>query len=57
MQKRTLLTPLLGIALSALFAPASNAQTPPVTASGPSPFNGCSIGGSGTLYPNSEVEP
>lgn len=57
MQKRTLLTPLFGIALSALFVHTANAQTPPVIASGPSPFNGCTIGGTGTVYPNSEVEP
>jgi hypothetical protein len=29
----------------------------PVTAGGPSPFGGCSFGGPGTVYPDTELEP
>ena len=36
---------------------ASYAQGPLVLISGPSPFAGCTVGGPGTNYPNSEVEP
>jgi hypothetical protein len=59
---RTTWRALLVFALAALvLAPAAAAgpyvQGPLVLASGPSPFGACTVGGPGTNYPNSEVEP
>lgn len=57
MQKRQPLSHLFGITLSLLFVPVASSLAAPVVASGPSPFAACTIGGQGTVYPNSEVEP
>jgi hypothetical protein len=54
--------PVLG-AIAATIAFAAPAVAAPATvgplvlASGPSPFAGCTVGGPGTVYPNTEVEP
>ncbi|HLO28045.1 MAG TPA: sialidase family protein, partial [Anaerolineales bacterium] len=49
---------LMALALMALATIASTFSTTPLTlASGSSPFAACTIGGPGTLYVNSEVEP
>jgi hypothetical protein len=46
------------LCLSAGAAMAGSLSTGPlVPASGPSPFSGCTVGGPGTNYPNTEVEP
>lgn len=57
MQKRQPLSRLFGITLSLLFIPTATSLAAPVVASGPTPFAACTIGGQGTVYPNSEVEP
>jgi hypothetical protein len=59
---RTLWRVLLaaGLATLVLAAPAAAGtytQGPLVLASGPSPFAACTVGGPGTNYPNSELEP
>jgi hypothetical protein len=59
---RTLWRAVLAAAAAALVvvAPAAGGaytQGPLVLASQPSPFAGCTVGGPGTNYPNSEVEP
>jgi hypothetical protein len=59
---RTLCRALLATGAAALVLAASAAagnytQGPLVLASGPSPFAACTVGGPGTNYPNSEVEP
>lgn len=48
---------LLGMTLSAVTAVATTAWAAPVQVSGPSPFAGCTLGGPGVVYTNSEVEP
>jgi Neuraminidase (sialidase) len=45
------------LALAAVAATASAVQGPLRLASGPSPFAACTVGGPGTNYPNSELEP
>jgi hypothetical protein len=45
------------LVLAASAAAGTYTQGPLVLASGPSPFAGCTVGGPGTNYPNSEVEP
>jgi BNR repeat-like domain len=62
MHARTLRRALLVAVAGALIVAAGAAagtyvQGPLVLASGPSPFAACSVGGPGTNYPNSEVEP
>jgi hypothetical protein len=55
---RASLTAAVGaFALAATVAAATYTQGPLVLASGPSPFASCTVGGPGTNYPNSEVEP
>ena len=49
---------LVAAPVSAMADDNSFTLDPPVTASGSSPFLGCTIGGPpGTVYPNTEVEP
>lgn len=56
MQQRIPLTLFSGITLSMLLATGS-VLAAPVLVSGPSPFAGCTQGGAGTVYTNSEIEP
>ncbi|MFC3107037.1 sialidase family protein [Undibacterium arcticum] len=57
MHERKPLPLLIGITLSVLAASSTYGQSGPVLVSGPSPFASCTIGGPGTNFPNSEVEP
>ncbi len=55
---RAILAAIAGaLVLVAAAAAGPYTQGPLVLASGPSPFAGCVVGGPGTNYPNSEVEP
>src|SRR6266571_1816160 len=48
---------LVVVLVTATAAASTYTQGPLVLASGPSPFAACTVGGPGTNYPNSEVEP
>jgi hypothetical protein len=48
---------LVLVLVAATAAAGTYTQGPLVLASGPSPFAACTVGGPGTNYPNSEVEP